>query len=192
MDAWEPEPIDDDKLVQVLVEYIGEHRASVRWAPKPHNRGYWFSNDPRERLQWVPADEEAWFAALPLSFRVHTDRRINPVVDRQRAVQAELDLMRDVQAALYERIDNLSASSSAVVRRGGRPPVDPDVVLKTWHLKRHLGWTYVQIAEFQRVDGSNPEATLSERLRRAEKSGVVPPQRECQFCSDGWLPPPPE
>lgn len=208
MDQWEPPPIDEDDLVQVLVEYIGDNSAGVRWAPNLDREGYSFSNQPRDRLHWVRADEEAWFADRPHAFRVRKDRRIDPVADRQRADElnaeearrAADELQRGNAAqieALSRQIDELLArpiprTKANQGRKRGRPATDPEVELRIWHWKRHCGFRYKAIAKLLGRGGDAPENALTKLLRRAETDGRLPEASECPLCRDEECPPMPE
>jgi hypothetical protein len=184
-----PPPIAHGEVPQTLVEYIGQNEGDATWRGQKSRVEYRFSCQPGSRFRWVHAGDEEHFRLLTQDFRVRDDYWIDPVADRERARQAEVDTLKQQVAGLTAA---LATKHQKFTRLRGRPPTSVDQLAEDLHLKDHCGWSHSQIAERRGLEGSNPAGAMEARLRRARKMGLSRPEDTCRPCAAALCLPPPE
>ena len=184
-------PIEDGKVAQILVEYIGGKVGTVTYR-RPSGRAYRFAAGGPDQCGYVLSEDEGLFRSLP-EFRICEDERIDPEGDKGRFMKAEMLAMKAQLAEVQARQSDQRRRSPGPAKVPGRKRIPEADNALAWHLKQHCEWSLPKVAERFGMVGSAPAAAMRQRIKRwLKEKEPQPTQTTCRLCKDGDLPPPPE
>src|SRR5674476_41524 len=101
MNEESPPPLEDGRIAQTPVEYLGPLIAGLSMRGAGSGRTYHFAQSPQDRWAWVLAEDLERFRLL-VDYRVHEERPMDPVRDAQRARDQRIETVeRKLACLLY-------------------------------------------------------------------------------------------